>query len=159
MNDFYLCDTAMKKIFTYLFALILSVLVFYGGAGINVVSYCCDTCRAAGIEAVSKHTCCEAHENISEHQTAKGFTCGSCIDQMHDMCCGLERIQYDWSNQPVSASELNIEPVTVNLLFACLSDFSIIPSLFAEANRTNMSTGPPLRTPRAYLSLLTILLI
>lgn len=150
----------MKKTLTYLFVMVMSALIFYGGAGINVISYCCDTCRTVGIEAVSDHKCCEIHEhNHHKHQTTTESTCKNCIKHAHEMCCGLERIQHDWNNQNISDSELDIEPVSVDLLYTGLGNISTIPILSVKENCANMSTGPPLTPPRTYLSLLTTLLI
>ena len=41
----------------------MTVLVFYGGAGINVISYCCKECRSAGVEALFNDKCCEIHHH------------------------------------------------------------------------------------------------
>lgn len=155
----YIFVIDMKKAFIYLFVLVMSALIFYGGAGINVISYCCDMCRSAGIEEVSNHKCCGIHGLHHEHQEATEHACNSCIRHAHEMCCGLERIQYDWNNQNISDTELDIQPVTLDLLCAGICNISTIPSLSVEESCANMSTGPPLKTPRTYLSLLTTLLI
>ena len=39
------------------------VLVFYGGAGINIISYCCNECRSKGIEVLQNHTCNDIHHH------------------------------------------------------------------------------------------------
>jgi len=39
------------------------VLVFYGGAGINIISYCCNECRSKGIEVLQNHKCCNIHHH------------------------------------------------------------------------------------------------
>lgn len=158
INDIYLCRM-MKKTFTYLFILVMSALIFYGGAGINVISYCCDKCRSAGIEVVSDHKCCEMHKHHHEHHAAANPSCEKCIEHTDDMCCGLKRLKHDWNNQNVSDSELDIEPVAIDLLYAGTCNISTIPLLSAEENLIIMATGPPLKIPRAYLSLLTTLLI
>lgn len=149
----------MKKTFIYLFVTVMSALIFYGGAGINVISYCCDMCRSAGIEEVSNHKCCGIHGLHHEHQDATEQSCGSCIEHTHEMCCGLKRLQHDWNNQNISDLELDIEPVTIDLLYTGLCNILTIPTLSVKENHANMSTGPPLTSPRTYLSLLTTLLI
>lgn len=156
----------MKKTFTYLFVVILSAMVFYGGAGINVISYCCIDCRSAGIEAIASHhhaccetQCCENHGDHKQYHDKKACesACESSIEHSHKDCCGIERLQYDWS----TASELDIdlEPVTIDLLFAELSNISILSVFTLEEISAIMPTGPPIDPPRAYLSLLTTLLI
>lgn len=140
--------------------------MFYGGAGINVISYCCNDCRSAGIEAIASHhhqccktQCCEKHEhNNQQHKILDEHACKSNIDRSHTDCCGLERLQHDWSS--ASGSEIDLEPVTIDLLFAELGNISILPVYTLEEISAIMHTGPPiLISPRVYLSLLTTLLI
>lgn len=156
----------MKKTFTYLFVVILSALVFYGGAGINVISYCCKDCRSAGIEAIASHhhQCCETqccekhgHHNHHQHKMHDEPACKSNIDHSHTDCCGIERLQHDWSSD--SGSNIDLEPVTIDLLFAELGSISILPVYTLEEISAIMPTGPPIDPPRVYLSLLATLLI
>lgn len=51
----------MKKIVTYLFIVFLATLVFYGGAGVNLVTYCCGDCRMEGVTVLLENKCCEMH--------------------------------------------------------------------------------------------------
>jgi len=62
INLVYLCRR-MKKIGTYTLSILMAVLVFYGGTGINLISYCCNLCRVEGIEAVTKDKCCDIHHH------------------------------------------------------------------------------------------------
>ena len=41
----------------------MAALIFYGGAGVNLISYCCNLCRSEGIEAVANDKCCEIHHH------------------------------------------------------------------------------------------------
>ena len=54
----------MKKIVTYLFIVFLATLVFYGGAGVNLVTYCCGDCRMEGVTVLLENKCCEMHGQI-----------------------------------------------------------------------------------------------
>ncbi|MDR0573152.1 MAG: hypothetical protein LBG96_03830 [Tannerella sp.] len=71
----------MKKIFTHSIAILMSVPVFYGGAGINIISYCCNDCRTKGIEALINDNCCDRHKhhrpNDKPHQipSRSGSSC------------------------------------------------------------------------------------
>lgn len=147
----------MRTIFTYLCAIVISALVFYGGAGLNVVSYCCNQCRSVGIEAISDHGCCEIHEHHHTHDITEVLACGSCISHADDNCCGITRLQHDWNT--ISQLEFNLKPIAIDLFFIGFSDISLIPNPIFEEITSIMPTGPPLRTPQAYLSLLTTLLI
>ena len=42
----------MRRFATSLFLVILASLIFYGGAGVNFVSYCCGVCEKEGVEAL-----------------------------------------------------------------------------------------------------------
>jgi len=53
----------MKKIVRNIMALMMAALVLYGGAGVNVVSYCCNDCRNAGIEALLTGKGCAIHNH------------------------------------------------------------------------------------------------
>lgn len=153
----YLSLQKMKKVFTYSFIVLLAALVFYGGAGVNVISFCCDDCQAVGTEVLKEDMCCEIHGHTHEHDTMVEAADGSHLNHEKEMCCDLERIAFDWDSQYVFSIEL--QPVTIDLLFAGLSDISIIPLPHYKELIPIMSNGPPERAPRAYLSLLTTLLI
>lgn len=51
----------MRRFATSLFLVILASLIFYGGAGVNFVSYCCGVCEKEGVEALLEAKCCEIH--------------------------------------------------------------------------------------------------
>ena len=51
----------MRRFATSLFLVILASLIFYGGAGVNFVSYCCGVCEKEGVEALLAAKCCEIH--------------------------------------------------------------------------------------------------
>ncbi|MDR1525413.1 MAG: hypothetical protein LBS79_09220 [Tannerella sp.] len=138
----------MKKILTYLFTIIMATLVFYGGAGINIISYCCDHCRSAGIEVLLKDKCCETHSHHNGHDN-------NCSE---DDSCNMERIHFDWYSQSVPETNVKFSPAGPDL-FPCESaDFSYISFSVCEIG-WGISKGPPAGRPRDYLSRLTVLLI
>lgn len=151
VNKIILSLHMVKAITTYTLIAFLAALVFYGGGGVNFISYCCDNCRAEGMEAVAHDSCCGSHEH----------SCGSdsCESLNETGCCTLTRVCFDWSQavHPV----FSFQPVVSNLTApAALPATSPVPgpdlvgALFPRLN------GPPLLIrPRAYLSLLTTLLI
>lgn len=157
----------------------MATLVFYGGAGINVIFYCCNQCRSAGIEALlKKDNCCKTHHYnhnhaADKHEPHSGHSCCTkadqdccgthnvksnnyCTDHTSGNCCNIERIHFDWNTQ--NAAELNIDlsPVTFDL--SLFPDILTINVLICETGAV-MPKGPPLACPRDYLSRLTILLI
>jgi len=145
----------MKKMFTYLFTLLMAILVFYGGAGVNVVSFCCQDCRAAGMEVLTGDKCCEIHGHSHDQVMIEAAT-GS-VSHSHDMCCDLKRVSFDWNHEQVSFDDL--QPLVFDLFTDQLPDISVVSLPFVSEIHTLMPTGPPLLPPRDYLSLLTTLLI
>lgn len=146
----------MKKVFTYLFVVLMAGLVFYGGAGVNVASFCCQDCRDAGIEVLAGDRCCEIHGHTHElgHETIEHADIS--LSHSHEMCCSMGRLSFDWGSEKVSIE--SPQPATLDLLTDGSFDISVIPIPFVEEVTSVMPNGPPL-PPRAYLSLLTTLLI
>ena len=81
----------MKKTLINIFAVFMAVLVFYGGAGVNVISYCCKDCRSAGIEALINDKCCEIHhhDHSKTHNHKHNSSTSDCnhIAHTEDACC------------------------------------------------------------------------
>ncbi len=173
----------MRNIAKHTLTVIMAALVFYGGAGINIISYCCNQCRSAGIKALFQDKCCEIHNHNHTHaankrespaghsccaktgETDQHFrsahhekSCNHCTDHTSGNCCNMERIDFDWNTQNTTGSDTNLSPVVVDLLPSGAFDRSITDHLVCEAGAI-MSNGPPLVCPREYLSRLTILLI
>lgn len=124
----------MRRFATSLFLVILASLIFYGGAGVNFVSYCCGACEEEGVEVLLKASCCERHDNG----------------------CSVERVDFDWNSVNIQVPDL--QPAVHDLLFFSIFESLQVASLFADSNEVR-STGPPVTCPRVYLSLLTTLLI
>lgn len=148
----------MKKTAIHLFLVFLAALVFYGGAGVNLVSYCCGECRIEGTAVLLDDKCCDIHEH--EHESPAGFDLG--IGLVHTTstdpaCCDLERVSFDWSR--FSQTAFNLQPAITELLLPGSVLTSLVPVPVLKAYTLSARYGPPVVCPRAYLSLLTILLI
>ena len=126
----------------------MAVLVFYGGAGFNLISYCCNLCRMEGIEVVIHEKCCDIHQH--DHS-----------DEDHDThdCCSMERIIFDWFAQNSLEQEIDISPFTLDLFSNNLLNISYSDINLYGVNHAPASHGPPVGLPRDYLSILTVLLI
>ena len=170
----------MKKIFTYTVTWIMAALICYGGAGVNLISYCCNLCRLEGIEAVANDKCCEIHHhhhvNNQQIHHASGFcdhASNECVEDNHSdriqdycdfqedhsagNCCRFERISFDWSVQNLSKQETGFSPLSFDL-FSC-NLFTSVDLRFADKIHSQIPHGPPIVLPRDYLSILTALLI
>lgn len=145
----------MKKAVTSLFVVFLAALVFYGGAGVNLVTYCCGDCRTEGVTAFLEDKCCEIHEH--EHSEVAG-TEVCCHTESEEDGCGVERVYFDWNT--IQSSLHNLQPVVIDLASSVFSNmFSFIPDPFVNTFKETEKEDPPILCPQMYLSLLTTLLI
>lgn len=146
----------MKNAVTYLFIVFLATLIFYGGAGVNLITYCCGDCRTEGVAVLLNDNCCEVHEHSCCDTTKETTTCahsGCCEDDN----CGLERISFDWSS--FSNPIIELQPAVTDLLSFASPFASLVPVPSLEEYITQDQYGPPIVCPRIYLNLLTTLLI
>lgn len=150
---FYLFSRCMRRTAAYIFLLFLASLIFYGGAGVNFISYCCGDCEKEGVEALLESRCCEIHGH--DHDREARFDNRIGCPNMHG--CGIERVDFDWNSANVNMPDL--QPAVCDLFF--LAAFNVPQGLILFVNKYTsvMRTGPPVACPRTYLSLLTTLLI
>ena len=127
----------MKNTVTYLFIVFLAALVFYGGAGVNLVSCCCGDCRIECVTAEEASSCCHANEEGS--------------------CCDVEYVSFDWN--VFQGHLFNLQPVAIDLVSLAGSHLSLIPVPFIHEAGEVERESPPGFNAGTYLSLLTILLI
>lgn len=129
----------------------LASLIFYGGAGVNLVSYCCDHCEDEGVEVLLEDNCCDIHQ----HDLPAFVVYAS--NDTHAHGCDIERVSFDWNSVNVSLPDLH--PVVYDLFFSSIPNTLHIPVLWINKYVSCMITGPPVLCPRTYLSFLTLLLI
>ena len=149
----------MKKVLRYPIIVMMAALVIYGGAGICVASFCCNDCQSAGIEGIAEGFCCETHghdHDYADKHHAKSNLESACYE--HEMCCFLSHVTFDWSASAISFMTPP-EKVVYDLITFDLPDTLTVFSPFVHDKAFERSTGPPFRCPRAYLSLLTALLM
>jgi len=175
----------MKRICTYTAVFFLAAILLYGGAGLNVIHFCCDGCRISGtplmtakadVCAEDSHlhshdccghetNCCDSEAAVADDATVAGdataagvIACCSHNDHSGADCCSFERISFDLFSQ--HAPKLISDPSSLCIdLFTC----DLYRSSFLSCNSceviNDLPNGPPLPAPRDYLSLLSILLI
>lgn len=145
----------MKNAVTYLFIVFLASLIFYGGAGVNLITYCCGDCRTEGVAVLLNDTCCDVHEHncCSTADEVSACDSGCCEED----CCDMERISFDWSssNNPI----VELQPAVTDLLSFASPLASLVPVPFLKEYIAQDQDGPPVVCPRVYLYLLTSLLI
>ena len=148
----------MKKVLSNTLIIFISLLVFYGGAGVYSVSFCCDECKEQGLEVLVDNKCCEIHHHT--HERADGKL--SCSTQTNSLCshkgeCSLERFSVEWSHN--AETVFNFQPIEFDLLADLCTQLLLVPLTISEEVHTNLKMRPPLYAPRTYLSILTTLLI
>ncbi|MDL2222118.1 hypothetical protein LJC35_06160 [Parabacteroides sp. OttesenSCG-928-N08] len=145
----------MKRLVTSIYIILLAALVFYGGAGVNIVSFCCNDCRAAGMEVLKEDKCCEIHSH-SHHDEPIVEAATNSVGHTHEMCCNLKRIDFNWDT--AKAFDFHAEPIAFDIYNGMVSTLTPSEPVALSFISSVMPTGPPL-CPRTYLSLLTTLLI
>jgi hypothetical protein len=154
----------MRKIFTYPLVIVTAALVFYIGAGVNVVSCCCDACKSIGIEAVMAGDCCSREETetdacCSHEAESPESGCSDIPGHSDKSCCGLERVSFDWNSQNDAKPVVSLAPVAIDLVSGCPDDFLFLHfSLTGNIEGVRPNAPPPF-SPRDYLSFLAVLLI
>lgn len=144
----------MKRTVTYLFIFFLATLVFYGGAGINIITYCCSDCRIEGTDVLLEDKCCEVHDH--DHPPVAENAVSACQTD-ESSSCDVERISFDWNKScyPV----LDLQPAVVDLLSFGAQRISLVPAPGVCEPLIPEQDSPPIVCPRVYLSLLNSLLI
>lgn len=76
----------MKRFFSIVAATFMCIFFLLAGTGLNVVHYCCNACREAGIQHVEESSCEAIHHHEEHHHD------GCCH---HDNCCWFKHLQVD----------------------------------------------------------------
>ena len=162
----YLCEIMQRNAFLLL-SIFLSILVVYGGSGVNAYFYCCGDCRMAGLGAVVEHACCKTdHHNyhscavVHDESHDESHDCDQMISDF-DGECGVDRIQFDW--QSYQGSPIQLHPAVIHLdnnLFSYNGYTAGVDEPFSLSScRYRQSQKPPDLSKEDYFSLLTILII
>ena len=140
----------MKNSAIHIFlSLFLSILVIYGGSGVNVVLISCTDCKGKATvleRLIGKQCCC---------------TLQALADCDHTDCCSVTRIDFDW--QPTSGNYTHFQPLSIDLHYAAsLSANDTGSAIYASSlcrlfNRKSQS--PPYLSKDDYFDLLNMLII
>lgn len=151
----------MKRIAHTIILLLLATVVFYTGAGVTVMKYCCSNCKASYSILGQKHTCIHS-EKSDESESCP--MCNSVVGDADNVLsytskgngCEAERISIDLDSHQFRAY--------VSVPFIWLSD--IEESSFGYNNESVKSSDlliysepPPDISPRTYLSIIQVLII
>jgi hypothetical protein len=138
----------------------MASLVLYCGAGVNVMSYCCNDCRTKGVTAIMENECCDIHDR--EHSDNQPYNTEShhinCTHPSEKDCCSFERINFEWNTTyNLAKSEFYELVQKANLpSYIILSENTDTEEFTVKKLRQK---DPPILLPREYLSALSVLLI
>ncbi|MBQ0033684.1 MAG: hypothetical protein KBS77_00110 [Bacteroidales bacterium] len=125
----------IRKVLHYILSLVLILFFLVAGTGYNAVHYCCDTCRAAGIEHVAEESCEAIHHHEHHHHD------GHCH---HQNSCWLRHLQV---NDFAQSAEIQV-PAAHEMLLPAPADFFspavLLPLLeleYATVNPPPLSSG------------------
>lgn len=153
----------MKNFIQKIILLIACVAIFYTGAGVTIINYCCNSCIQEASFIPSSHTCCTEGADIttpmsccsSKEKAAEATDCNETIAK--DMHCSTSRLSID-----IDASifkPLIIVPFIWLDNASEVSPFSIASNYGEHINGDNLFESNFSILPRAYLSLIRILII
>lgn len=146
-----------------LLSIFLSVLISYGGSGVNTYFYCCGNCRADSRSTAVEQECCEVHPHhhesclLSYHDD---HNCDQSVRHTHGEC-SVDRIEFDWQSSQGNRIELQPKVIDLNYIFFFpmeqLTD--MIAYLSPVSRWERQSQKPPDLSKEDYFSLLTLLII
>lgn len=139
---------------SYLFVVFLAALVFYGGAGVNLITYCCGDCRTESVIGLPDEGCCKG-QSAHMQKDVSVFAC--CQAEEEGGCCDVEYISFDWT--VFHHAVFDLQPLAVDLISSSVAHLSFIPLLLSERKGRSGQNSLLRMIPGAYLSLLTVLLI
>lgn len=148
----------MKQFVRSLFLLAIAAAVFFTGAGVTVVSYCCNKCSEQTLFAM-EHRCGsdKHHEDTNSCcSTHAGDACQKHNNSEGSKHCSASRLSIDLDS---SMSRPHVATPFVWLTDASLSTIQLLPSSTIDTGYEEHIEMPPTLLPRSYLSLIRVLII
>lgn len=116
--------------------LVLGLFFLLAGTGLNVVHYCCDDCRAAGIEHVSSRNC-EAVHCHQQHDECCHHHAGECshrgCSHHHDGTCWFKHLEVNQGG--ISPSLSRPEEQVISLLYNSILNPDRLYSVIINSDR------------------------
>jgi len=154
----------MKRYFQHITSFLLAIYFLIAGLGFNIINYCCNGCRDAGIEYVAEHSCFAVHRHEGDvccstnHHSNDDKEKTYSITHSHADHCSVNR--YNVETPTVSAST-QILSGQIFTFVATLIDVNKFVSIASETENHYLNFPPPLLTSsgRNLLSLKSVLII
>lgn len=157
----------MKKVFKHIISVVLISYFFLAGSGINVVNYCCDTCRQHGIVDVAENSCgvlhhstagcCDSTAHNRENSDDHDLVCSNISH--HPNSCHLLRLNVE-TPTIVGAQFLKFEAHNFQLaLPIIIFSFNIFENIYLVEQSEYSPPDTPLAVGRLILTNKSVLLI
>lgn len=156
----------MKRFAQNFILIIAAVTVFFTGAGVTIINYCCNSCSEQTLFMTEQHTCCSLEHQKTEQESdccsmhkdvSHDESCESDTSFTQDVSCTTSRLSIDIdasSFRPiVTVPFVWISGVSPTIPLSILTDNSV----YIEGD--SIFESPPDIPPREYLSLIRVLII
>lgn len=148
----------MKQLFKYILLSLLAGLIFYGGAGVNWVTYCSNGCLKKSVQTVVVEDHCNTygHTDEQEEDVPVMALSQSVLNALHN--CSIERVEFKWTSFENKRS-LILLPFITDALYQLSYTYLLTDSELLAKVIFIKDDPPSILPPREYLTLLTTLLI
>ncbi|MDR1883587.1 MAG: hypothetical protein LBR26_12520 [Prevotella sp.] len=152
----------MKKFGQRLVLFVVAATVFFTGAGVTIMNYCCASCSGQTLFMTEQHVCCartieveESPDCCSHKKAAHHDTCETSF--ANDTHCTASRLSIDIDPSSFRPHVSTPFVWTSNVALALAS--SILPEKGKYTDKWPHCESPPEIPPREYLSLIRTLVI
>ncbi|MDR1091156.1 MAG: hypothetical protein LBL79_08790 [Prevotella sp.] len=160
----------MKKLVNRIILLIAAVAVFFTGAGVTCMIYCCSGCETEQMLVVTKaHSCClqkdvagETHSCCASHThhtqpSGRNTDADGCATRFDEGHCRISRLSAD-IDLPVFRPQVSSPFVWISDVYPVLLS-GVLSGQINDAGIYSQFESPPNIPPREYLSLIRVLII
>lgn len=156
----------MKKFTQSIVMLIAAIAVFFTGAGVTIINYCCSNCEAEQtLIMASAHDCCSQKEIAVEHASCCSAHTSTTEENTGSNTCNISNSEHCKVTRLSSDIEVTSARQHLYVPYIWISDLSpslsttIVSNKIEDANKLTEFESPPEIPPREYLSLISVLII
>lgn len=154
----------MKRFLLHIISFVQAVYFLFAGSGFNIVNYCCNGCREAGIEYVAEHSCSFVHRHEGDvccstnHHSNDDKENTYSITHSHADHCSVNRFTVE---TPTVSATTQILSGQIFTYVAIVFEVNKFVSIASETENYQLKFPPPLLTSsgRNLLSLKSVLII
>lgn len=154
----------MKRYFQHITSFLLAIYFLIAGLGFNIINYCCNGCREAGIEYVAAHSCFDVHRHDGDvccstnHNSTDDKENTYSITHSHADHCSVNRFNVE---TPTVSANTQILSRQIFTYVAIVFEVNKFLNIASETENYYLKFPPPLLTlsGRNLLSLKSVLII